>query len=177
MASIFDMLEGKFEPEENASIGYKYLKKPKYVKDEALRLFLEGVSYSKIARRLSTTRQTVGEWSQKGGWIIKRQKLDEGAEQKVYDFVREMRERHINITKAIQGKMIRELKKETSKVTINDGLKAMEHEAKLTMPQNFNLQVNTQINNLDLTQILRIAQESDERRRKRRPEIKPERVV
>jgi IS30 family transposase len=147
------------------------------VRNEALRLFLEGVSYSKIAKRLNTTRQTIGGWSQKGGWIIKRQKLDDGAEQRVYDFVKEMRERHIKITKAIQAKMIEELRKENAKITVNDGLKAMEHEAKLIMPENFSLQVNTQINNLDVTQILKIAQESDERRRKRRPETKVNRMV
>jgi transposase-like protein len=160
MENIFNLIEQDLTKLEPKSVSI-YAPKPNIVKDEALRLYLEGVSYSEIARRLGLNRKTPMEWAIKGGWIVKRQKLRDKAGQTVADNVREMRDRHIKIAKAIQAAVINEIRSGTLKLTATDGLKSMEHEARLLTPENYTTQINNNISPESFISLLEEAKRED----------------
>ena len=119
--------------------------------NEALRLYLDGVPFSKIAKKTGVCRRTIAEWSFKNNWSYKRKQLEEKDSQKIINSIQEMKERHIKISKGIQGLFVERLKTKQIKINILDALKAMEHEARLLMPESFSIpgvqvQNNTQVN-------------------------------
>ena len=132
----------------------------KAIEREALRLYLEGVSCSQIARSLETSRQTIMSWVIKGGWKIKRDKLRANTEQKTVDKISEIKDRHVKIAKAIQAQMIKNLQDGNLKVSTTDGLKAMEHEAKIIIPENFGNQtiINNDLSSDKLNDIIKKAE-------------------
>lgn len=112
----------------------------KPLQKEALRLFLEEVPMTAIARRLQLSRDTLHYWAAKGGWYVLRQKVFAKDLQKTSNFVRDMKERHLKITRAIQTAMEDKLRRKVVKITVLDALKAMEHEARLLVPESYNPQ-------------------------------------
>lgn len=163
MENIFNLIEQDLTKIESKGF-IPHQPKPDYMKSEALRLFLDGVSYAEIARRLGLNRKTPMEWAIKGGWLVKRQKLRDQTGQKVADNVREMRDRHIKITKAIQAAVINEIRNGTLKLTAGDGLKSMEHEARLLLPENYTTQINNNISPESFISLLEEAKKEDANR-------------
>jgi len=162
MENIFNLIEQDLTKSESREIRIPHQPKPEYIKTEALRLFLEGVSYAQIARRLGLDRKTPMEWAVKGGWIVKRQKLRDETGLKVADNVREMRDRHIKITKAIQAAVINQLREGELKLTAGDALKALEHEARLLTPENFTTQINNNISPESFIDLLQSAKKEEQ---------------
>lgn len=136
--NIFDMLDSAIEhgspkvPINQASTAIK-----KTVKAEALRLYLEGVPNSKIAIKLGINRSSVIEWAAKGGWKIKRDKLNENTQQSVIDNVRATKERIAKVFKGVQAYGIKAIQQGDIKVTAGDVIRAAEAEARLTMPETY----------------------------------------
>lgn len=151
-------------------IGWKSLNKPLVA--EVCRLYLEGVPNSEIARRYGLTRTTIFHWARKGGWEIKRKLLREKDTQVVFKDVNEMKERHIRISKAIQRELLQNMAQKKAKVTVADAIRAMEHEAHLTIPESYNptIQTNTQINNsLNLVNLLNEAKREKNAQKRTNP--------
>lgn len=107
---------------------------------EALRLFLEEVSVNKIAQRLELHKNTIYLWAAQGGWHVLRQKIFAQDVNKIANVVQDMKERHLKITRAIQTAMEDKLRRKVVKITVPDALKAMEHEARLLVPESYNPQ-------------------------------------
>jgi len=162
--NIFDLIDPEVEkPQIQPEIAIQIKKRQyhigrdKYIKNEALRLYLQPVSNSKIAQKLGVNRKTIMAWAQEGGWEVKRKKLEEKTGQNVVDSVKEMKERHIKITKAIQAAVINQIREGKLKLTATDGLKALEHEARLLMPENYSTQIN---NNISPESFINLLQEA-----------------
>jgi hypothetical protein len=153
---------------------FKYKKKPAFLIQEAMRLYLEGVKEAEIARRLKVSRQSVWIWRIEGGWEYRRAQITKDTD-KIYDSVKEMKERHIKIARAIQGLMVKKIQEGELKISTSDGLKAMEHEAKIMMPENFSISINQQ--NTEVNEVLQIAQWAEEKKKNaktKRPDKTPE---
>jgi hypothetical protein len=103
-------------------------------------------------------------WSNAGGWLVKRNKLRDKGSQQIADNVREMRERHIKITKAIQAAVINQLREGGLKLNAGDALKALEHEARLLMPENYTTQINNNISPESFIDLLQEAKKEDANR-------------
>lgn len=140
----------------------------KALQKEALRLFLEEVTMGTIAKRLQVSRDSISKWCAKGGWYVLRQKIFAEDLQRVGDAVRGMKERHLKITRAIQTAMEDKLRRKVVKITVPDALKAMEHEARLLIPESYNpqtvaaVQVNTISNVPNFVQLLEQAKKEKE---------------
>jgi hypothetical protein len=86
-----------------------------------------------------------------------------------------MKERHIKIARAIQGLMVKKIQEGELKISTADGLKAMEHEARIMMPVNFNMNISQE--NTEVNQVLQIAQWAEEKKKNaktRKPDKTPE---
>ncbi len=79
------------------------------VKRVAMEMYLNGVPIEEISRKLNLHKNSIHKWKRRGNWESRKEELNKKVEKNVEVIAKEVLERLLRLSKAIQGKFVQTL--------------------------------------------------------------------